>query len=145
MMPGRASLSGVMPGSLDDVENYLIRLGRRYERSNEQDPESGTLLVAATNGTLIAMRVISPILAIRVVFGPEPVGDSRQLNVYRRLLELNASDLMHSSYGLESGRIVLSAALALENLDANEVEAVLSDMDLALARHTEDLAHRARD
>lgn len=134
-----------MAGSIDDVENYLLKLGRRYERSSDTDPTSGTLLVSAASGTLIAMRVIAPIVAIRVEIGPEPVGEARQLSVYRRLLELNASDLMHSSYGLENGRIVLSSALALENLDANEVEAVLSDMDLALARHTEDLAHRARD
>ncbi len=31
--------------------------------------------------------------------------------------------------------MVLTGALELENLDLNELEAVLSDIDLALARH----------
>jgi hypothetical protein len=40
---------------------------------------------------------------------------------------------------------VLSGALALENLDANELESALSDVELALVRHTEELTHSARD
>ena len=54
---------------------------------------------------------------------------------HRRLLELNATDLMHVAYAIEGSTIVLSAALELENLDQNELEATLSDVDLALARH----------
>ena len=52
---------------------------------------------------------------------------------------------MHASYGIENGTIVLSAALALDNLDANELEATLSDIDVALVRHTKELSHIARD
>jgi hypothetical protein len=132
-----------MPGSLEDVENYLIKLGRKYEKTTAATPEDATLLVHASGGgTLIALRAIAPILAIHVEIGPEPTTDARRHALYRRLLELNDEDLMH---GLENGRVVLSAALALENLDANEVEATLSDIDLALARHTESLTHLARD
>jgi hypothetical protein len=42
---------------------------------------------------------------------------------------------MHVAYGVEADTVVLSAALELENLDLNELEAALSDVDLALARH----------
>ena len=42
---------------------------------------------------------------------------------------------MHASYCLEGDEIVLSAGLELENLDENELAAVLSDIDLALVRH----------
>ena len=42
---------------------------------------------------------------------------------------------MHISYGISGESVVLTAALELENLDINELEAVLSDVDLALARH----------
>ena len=37
--------------------------------------------------------------------------------------------------GIEGSTIVLSAALALENLDQNELEATLSDIDLAFVSH----------
>ena len=53
----------------------------------------------------------------------------------RRLLELNASGLLHAAFGIDSGQILLSAALELQNLDTNELEAVLADLDLALAEH----------
>jgi len=50
---------------------------------------------------------------------------------------------MHVAYGLEGDTIVLSAALELENLDLNELEALLSDVDLALARHVPTLREAA--
>ena len=39
------------------------------------------------------------------------------------------------AYALEGDRIVLGAALELENLDLNELEAVLEGVDLALVEH----------
>ncbi|HTV21524.1 MAG TPA: hypothetical protein VMG12_22705, partial [Polyangiaceae bacterium] len=53
--------------------------------------------------------------------------------------ELNASGLLHAAFGIESGQIVLTAALELQNLDMNELEAVLADLDVALAEHVPNL------
>ena len=64
-----------------------------------------------------------------------PEDSAHQTRFYRQLLEYNATDLMHISYGIANGNVVLTAALELENLDLNELEATLSDVDLALARH----------
>ena len=55
------------------------------------------------------------------------------------LLELNAGKLLHTAYGLDGDNIVLSSALELENLDTNELEAVLADVDMALAEHVPSL------
>lgn len=139
-----------MARNADDVENYLRFLGRNFDRREESGPEGSgpdaeaTFLVQAGEGTVIAVRVAPPIVAVNVAIGPAPVDDQHQLRVYRRMLELNATDLMHSAYGLERGAIVLSAALALDNLDANELDATLSDMDVALIRHTKELVEFAR-
>ena len=84
-----------------------------------------------------------PIVALRVVIGPAPDDATHQLRLYTKLLAYNASDLMHVSYGLEGKEVVLSAALPLENLDLNELEALLSDVDLALARHIPTLREAA--
>ena len=65
----------------------------------------------------IAIRVTPPIVAIRVIIGAIPSEEAQQTRFFRRLLELNASDLMHVSYGVEGGRVVLGGALELENLD----------------------------
>ena len=49
------------------------------------------------------------------------------------------SDLVHASYGLAGDAIVLTAGLPLENLDANELAVVLSDIDVALVSHIGEL------
>ena len=119
-----------MPRTAEDVENYLLHLDRRFEN------DGGTYLVTGGQGsTPIAIRVAPPIVAIRVAIGPVPDDAAHQTDLFRRLLEYNAADLMHISYGISAGVVVLTAALELENLDQNELEAVLSDVDLALARH----------
>ena len=43
--------------------------------------------------------------------------------------------LLHAAFGLENDQIVLAAALELESLDLNELEAVLADIDVALSEH----------
>ncbi len=119
-----------MPRTAEDVENYLLSLDRRFEN------DDGTYLVTGGQGsTPIAIRVASPIVAVRVTIGPVPKDAEHQTRFFRRLLEYNATDLMHISYGISGESVVLTAALELENLDINELEAVLSDVDLALARH----------
>jgi len=128
-----------MPKTAEDVENYLLQLDRRYTS------DAGTLLVQSSpDRPPIAIRVAAPIVAIRVDIGPVPKAIERQVEVFRKLLEYNATDLMHASYGVEQDTIVLAAALELENLDKNELEATLSDMDLALSRHVGSLMEAAQ-
>ena len=61
----------------------------------------------------------------------------------RRLLGLNAAGLLHAGYGLEGNQIVLGAALESRNMDLNELDAVLSDLDLALTEHVGELRKMA--
>jgi hypothetical protein len=133
-----------MPRTAEDVENYLLQLDRRFEN------DGGTYLlhsVGPSAGTAIAIRVSPPIVAFRVVIGPVPADEPRKMQLFHKLLEYNAADLMHVSYGLEATEghetVVLSGALELENLDMNELEAMLSDIDLALARHVPTLREAA--
>jgi Tir chaperone protein (CesT) family len=117
-----------MPRTAEDVENYLLQLDRRYVN------DGGTYLLEGPGATT-AMRVSPPIVAFRVAIGKVPEDEAQRMRFFRKLLEYNASDLMHISYGVDGEHVVLSGALELENLDINELEAVLSDIDLALARH----------
>ncbi len=126
-----------MPRTAEDVENYLLQLDRRFEN------DGGTFLLQSPGGTPIALRVAPPIVAIRVVIGPAPQDEAHKIKLFEKLLRFNATDLMHAFYGLDGESVVLSSALELENLDLNEVEAVLSDIDLALARHVPSLREAA--
>lgn len=132
-----------MATSVEDLEAYLDRLGRRYERRAD-----GTLVVGFGPGQPpLGLRVAPPVVLVQAEIGRCPPDTGAEAaaatRLYRRLLELNASDLVHASYGIEKhpagDRILLSAAVALANLDLNELEAVLADMDIALAGHVSEL------
>ena len=62
------------------------------------------------------------------------------LELFRQLLEYNARELVHGSYGLEGDHVVLTDTLELENLDFSEFEASFDSITLALASHLATLA-----
>jgi Zn-dependent protease with chaperone function len=127
-----------MPRTQEDVETFLLELGRTYETSG------GTLVLAPhENRPPVAVRVQPPIVEIQMSIGAPPPAADRQLPMFRRLLELNATDLAHAAYALEEGQIVLTSSLSLDNLDKNELEAVLADIDMALLRHLGELRELA--
>jgi hypothetical protein len=114
-----------------DVEAYLLRSGRRFRAVEEQ---AGTFLVeSSSDSPTVAVRVNPPLVVLRVHVGDAPKG-KEDAALLRKLLELNARQLVHSSYGIDDDRIVLSSALELENLDFNEIQATLDEIDLALAQ-----------
>ena len=125
---------GAMPRSVKDVEAYLTQLNRQFHEVEEP----GTYILPS-NGTQIALRCDPPLVVLRVHIGDVKKGDA-DLPLFRRLLQLNAKGLVHASYGLDDDRIVLSAALELENLDFNELEAALDEIDIALAQQVPELA-----
>jgi hypothetical protein len=111
-----------------DVEAYLLRMEKPWT-----EVEQGTYLLHL-GGTPLALKCASPLLLARVEIGPVPAAASREA-LFEHLLRLNADALVHASYGLESDGIVLSAAAELENLDYNELDAIVAEFDLALAQH----------
>ena len=120
-----------MIGSSDDLEAQLSRLGRRYERL----PDGTFVLSLGGSQPPVALRMVPPVLVIQVAVGPAPKSDAVAAPLFRKLLELNATALVHSAYGLEGELLVLASALELSSLDLNELEAVLADIDVALSEH----------
>ncbi len=121
-----------------DVEAYLARLNRRYRTVEDRQ---GMFLVES-GGSLppVAVLVDPPLVVVRVHVGD--VGARDDVALFRQLLESNARQLLHASYGLDEGRVVLSSALELENLDFNELQATLDEIDMALAQKPASLAAR---
>lgn len=124
-----------------DVEAYLLRLKRPYRTV---DDRPGTFLVESSGPMPpIAVRVDPPLVVIRVHIGDVDRG-SNQEALYHKLLELNARQLVHASYGIDDRHVVLSSALELENLDFNELQATLDEIDLVLAQQLPELARMAK-
>ena len=92
-----------------------------------------TALSMGADRPLVALRVAAPVLVAQIDIGQAPTDDATAAPLFRKLLVLNATALVHAAYGVEGSTIVLSAALELKNLDLNELEAVLADLDMALA------------
>ena len=121
--------------SRDDIESYLVRAEVPYEEVGED----GMWLVRDRSlGESIAPQAAGPLLLFRVkVLELAEVQDKAAL--FEELLTLNASDLVHGAYGISDDAVVLTCALQAENLDYNELQAVLDDFSLALANHYEKL------
>jgi hypothetical protein len=115
----------------DDLEAQLGRLGRRYERT----PDGTFILALGPNQPPAALLMVPPVLVVQVAIGEAPKDEVAAAPIYKKLLELNASALLHAAFGLENDQIVLAAALELDSLDLNELEAVLADIDVALGEH----------
>jgi hypothetical protein len=122
----------------DDLESFLSRLGRPFEQTEE-----GVFLVSvAPNQPAVALRMAPPVVVMQVPVGELPAPPPVELLL--QLLRYNAVDLLHASYGVSDGSIVLAAALEADNLDSNELEAALADIAMALNSHVPVLREMAR-
>jgi hypothetical protein len=121
----------------EDLERLLTELHRRFELAGD----SGVYLVGLGPGqSPCALSISPPVLLAQVQVGPLPVLSERASVTYlRRLLELNSSGLLHAAFALDKDKIILTAALELQNLNSNELAAVLSDLEQALSEHVPDL------
>jgi hypothetical protein len=66
---------------------------------------------------------------------PDDTGDGRFTALYRKLLELNAGDILHGSYGIEVNEVLLSDALELETMDFAELRSSYESMVYAATSH----------
>ena len=121
--------------SAEDVESYLMRMGMPYETI-----KPGIWLVKIDSSSLV-VSIAGPVVAFRLKVMDLP-GSGRE-ELYRTLLALNTTDMVHGAFGLEGDTVVVVAALELENLDLNEFQAVVDDMSMAVAKHHNNLARFA--
>jgi hypothetical protein len=126
--------------SREEVERFLDRLGA--EGAEWKELEKGLWVVQP--GGEFALNVVvhynPPVLVLRVKVMDVPKGNGRRADLNQRLLELNATDLVHGSYGISDGAIVLTEALELEHLDYEEFQAAYESLTVALATHLRELA-----
>jgi len=113
----------------DEIEGFLIELELPYERLSEgmwvlHDAESHMQNVVA--------YVTDTILNFRVKLFDLPESTD---TLFRKLLELNASEMVHGAYGVEENAVVITGALELENLDINEVQAAIDSFSVAISTH----------
>jgi len=117
----------------EDLQSFLDRIDGGTLAVTEI--ESNLWLARSPEGAQVVVHYAPPVVVLRVEVMELPPGESRRGELLRQLLEYNARDLVHGSYGLEGDRVILSDTLELENLDYSEFEASFDSLTLALASH----------
>ncbi|HEX9886078.1 MAG TPA: hypothetical protein VGA70_06300, partial [Longimicrobiales bacterium] len=103
--------------------------------------DQGMYLVRSrgNGGTPIVVHHSPPLLLLRAKVMDLPESGADFSKLFRVLLELNASDLVHGCYGLEEGEIIICDTLELETLDFHEIQASAESLQLALSGHIEQI------
>jgi len=124
----------------EDIEAFLDRLSA--DGASHQELEPGLWLVRPSGALEFDVVVTHnpPVVLLRVKVMPLPAPAAEQAALNRRLLELNASDLLHGSYGIDQDNVVLTEALELAHLDFEEFLASYESMTLSLTSHLRELA-----
>jgi len=123
----------------DDIEGFLNRLSSDGASYSEVEPG---LWVVRPNGELdfgVVVHFSPPVAILRVKVMTLPTDPEQLATLSRRLLELNATDLVHGAYGIEEESIVMTEALELSHLDYEEFLAAYESITFALASHLREL------
>lgn len=119
----------------EDVERYLLSSELAFE-----EVEPGMWVAQSGDGPALVIHHSPPVLVFRLKVMDAPRDTSKCTDLYRSLLRLNASHLLHAAYGLEEDDVVLTETLELQNLDQNEFQAVIDSFQMAMASHLDQLA-----
>ncbi|MFL5493163.1 MAG: hypothetical protein ACJ8DC_02150 [Gemmatimonadales bacterium] len=122
----------------DDIQSFLDRLEGGALTVAELEPN--LWLARTPDEAEVVVHYAPPVVVLRVRVMELPASEPRRSELFRQLLEYNARELVHGSYGLEGDHVVLTDTLELENLDFSEFEASFDSITLALASHLATLA-----
>ena len=112
------------------IEQYLIDLKYSY-----QEVKPNFWLLDDTEHDLegVAIMYADPLVIIEVQVMDAP--REKREEFFVKLLELNASDMIHGAYGLEGDKVVIIDSLEYETLNFSEFRASLDAISLAVTQH----------
>ena len=123
----------------EDIEGFLDKLGAEGDSYREIEPGLWVLKPGGALDFDVVVHYSPPVVVLRVKVMELPKEKPALATLSRRLLELNASDMMHGSYGIEMDWIVLTEALELAHLDFEEFLAAYESITVSLASHLREI------
>ena len=124
----------------DDIEGFLDRIAVDGTTYSEIEPGMWLVRPGGELDADVVVHYSPPVVLLRLKVMDLPKDDTAAATLTRRLLQLNASELVHGSYGIEGNSVVLTEAMELSHLDYEEFLAAFESMTLALASHLRELA-----
>jgi hypothetical protein len=112
------------------IEQYLIDLMITY-----QQVDKNLWLLDDDERSLqgVAVMQAEPLVIIRAEIMDVPRNNVTEL--YAKLLELNASDVIHGAYAIDKNKIILLDTLQYEGMDNEDFRATLDSFSMALTDH----------
>lgn len=114
----------------EKIENFLLDMDLSYK-----ELEENTWMVEDESGKVnnIIIKYEDPVVLFRVKVMNVP--KSAREDFFKKVLELNATDMIYGAYGLEDEKLVIINTLAAENLDFNEFQSTIESISLAIMEH----------
>ncbi len=123
----------------EDIEGFLNRLSADGASHTEVEPGLWIIRPSGELDFSVVVNYSPPVVILRVKVMTLPADAETLATLSRRLLELNATDLVHGSYGIEDQAIVMTEALELSHLDFEEFLAAYESITVALASHLREI------
>ncbi len=123
----------------EDIERYILGSGIA---ADEAAPGTWVLHDADWGGAQIVVQHTDPLVVFRCkLFDlPASLDVSGQAALFRKMLQLNATEMVQGAYALEDGAVVAVEVMQVENLDENEFLAAVDSLTLAIVEHHDELA-----
>lgn len=124
----------------EDIVSFLDRLSADGATHSEVSEGIWNVRPAGALDFGVVVHYSPPVVVLRIKVMDLPPKGAQRGALEHRLLELNASDLLHGSYGIQKEEVVLTEALELEHLDFDEFLSAYESITLALASQIRELA-----
>ncbi len=122
----------------EDIEDFILR---SEIDATEAAPGTWILQDQTWGGVQIVVQHTDPLVVFRCkLFDLPKLGTDAQAQLFRRMLTLNATDMVQGAYAIEDGAVVVVEVLQSENLDENEFLAAVDSLTLAIVEHHDELA-----
>jgi hypothetical protein len=113
------------------IEQYLIDMMLSYQPIGPNlwmldDQEHGL------PGVVVMHAESLVIVSAEIMDAPQ---NEKRLELFTKLLELNATDILHGAYALEKEKIILIDTLEVETMDFGDFRGTLDAFSLDLAQH----------
>ena len=112
------------------IEQYLIDLMITYEQI---EPNFWLLDDEERSLQGVVIMYAEPLVVVRAELMDPP--KNNLLEFYTKLLELNATDVIHGAYALDNNKVILLNSLQYDTMDYEEFRAALDSFSLALTQH----------
>ena len=124
----------------EEIEGFLGRLGADGVSYSEVEPGLWAVKPGGDFDFTVVVHHSPPVVVLRVKVMELPKKAKESAALCHRLLELNAADLLHGSYGIQGSEVVLTEALELSHLDFEEFLASFESITLSLTGHLRELS-----